>query len=285
MIEIILIFILLSQRPLPPDDQPPVMYSAYLPMIAAPAITRGYAQAFDTLRPGEAQRLGLQWYYDYGLKWPFPSLDNGAEYVPYFWCDRYPALAYTYGTDYFEELAKLPRNYSGYILILNEPDLAGSDRDGSQCERTPHQAAYIYKALVSLCQHCAIVGPAVSHEDYIHGWPWLREFYGEISAMGLRLPDVAAIHTYIDTEPPNLIIDSLFELLANYPGSPQTAWVTEFGTCNADMQRAMIKYYQLDPRVVRYAWFTAVGYPNLPCINLLNEQRQLTAAGEVWITR
>jgi len=258
------------------------MARAYIPAVTNGEPEQGYAKAYGSLQVGEATRLGIEWYYDYGLRYPFPVLDQ-AEYVPFLWCDQYPALKWPPTTDYFERLTRLPSGYRGNLLFLNEPDLRGGDTDGWQCDRTPRQAAYIYKAARAQCSGCVFVGPAVSHEDYIHGWLWLRDFYNQLMGMGLPLPNVAAIHTYIGTEPPGRIVDSLFTVLAGYPNAPSTAWVTEFGVCDPAQARAMIEYYKSDTRVKRYAWFTAVGSPSA-CINLLNEQRQLTPVGEVYVS-
>ncbi|MBP6471214.1 MAG: hypothetical protein KBE23_06455 [Chloroflexi bacterium] len=268
--------------PLPTAEMVVAPRPLYFPaVIIGSEPVRGYARAYGALLPGEATRLGIEWYYDYGLRWPPTLLDNGAEYVPFFWCDQYPSLAWPTRHDYFAALNKLPDNYSGPLLFLNEPDLRGGDIDGLQCDRTPRQAAYIYKAVRAQCPRCRIIGPAASHEDYLAGWPWLKAFYAEITRLHLPCPDVAAIHDYTD-QPPAAIVDSLFAALENYECAPQTAWVTEFSTCSADRARRMMAYYEQDSRIERYAWFTAVGYPAAPCYNLLDKDRNLSAAGEVF---
>jgi len=270
--------------PLPtpqPTSAAPTATALYLPVVATPwhAGTRGLAYCCGGLRPGEAAKLGIEWWYDYGLRAPNRTLDNGAVYVPYLWCDIYPALKWPVQSDYFAALAaNLPTGYSGPLLFLNEPDLSGRDVDGGQCERTPRQAAYIYKALVAQCPDCWLIGPAVSHEDYLAGWPWLRAWYAEIKRLNVRPPNEAAIHTYLD-EPPNLIVDSLFAALSSYTDAPQTAWVTEFGTCNPAQVQRMIGYYERSKQISRYAWFTARGWGG--CHNLYEADR-LTPVGEIY---
>ena len=252
----------------------------YLPLAGGgPAPVQGWAKAYSSLSDADMQRLGIDWYYDYALRWPAPS-QAGAQYVPFLWCDIYPALAYDAPViRYFDSLRALPAEYSGYLLFLNEPDLRGSTRDGGQCERTPRQAAYMLRAAREICPGCIIVGPAASHEDYLAGWPWLRQFYDEVARIGVRPPDIAAIHDYTGQQP-GAIVDSLFGLLAAYPGAPKTAWVTEFtAVAPAQLQRA-IDYYRQDPRIERHAYFTARGWRAET--DLIGANGQLTAVGEVY---
>lgn len=77
--------------------------------------------------------------------------------------------------------------------------------------------------------------------------------------------------------PPHLIVDSLFGLLATYPDAPTTAWVTEFAGGEAQA-RLMIDYYESDPRIERYAWFTARGW----AADLITQDSQLTPLGEIY---
>ncbi|MBK8987394.1 MAG: hypothetical protein IPM39_15175 [Chloroflexi bacterium] len=279
-------------EPLPPAPLPTVEavqedvpeYVAWLPVVVLPEPVRGLAYCCGALRPGEAARLGIEIWYNYGLNTPGRTLDNGAIYVPMFWCDKYPALKYPTQVDYFQLLRhNLPPGYTGPLLFLNEPDLAGRDVDMGQCDRTPRQAAYIYKGILELCPGCRLIGPAVSHEDYLADWPWMRAWYDEIYKLKLRPPDTAAIHTYLN-EPPHLIINSLFDLLAAYPGAPTTAWITEFASCNPSQAARMIAYYERSDRVEKYFWFTGRGWPDA-CINLLSDDGRLTAAGEVYSGR
>jgi hypothetical protein len=279
-----------APRPLPtpeppqatPDAAPQAVmqHTIYAPMMVRPEPVRGLAYCCGSLRPGEAAEAGVQIWYNYGLNAPGRTLDNGAIYVPFFWCDQWPALEYPTRVSYFQLLRQnLPEGYAGPLLFLNEPDLAGRDVDMGQCDRTPRQAAYIYKALLEMCPHCRLIGPAVSHEDYLAGWPWLRAWYDEIGRLGLRSPDVAAIHTYLN-EPPHLIVNSLFEMLAAVPDAPDTAWVTEFASCNPSQAARMIAYYERSDRIEKYFWFTGRGWPDA-CMNLLDDDG-LTAVGEIY---
>lgn len=260
-----------------------VIYRKFFPLVQSSSESptlQGLASAYGRLTDEQAIDLGIQWFYDYGLKYPFPKLGN-ASYIPFFWCDQYPALSYPAVYNYFDALAKLPDGYSGYLLFLNEPDLRGGDVDGWQCDRTPRQAAYIYKAVLRECPKCKIVGPAVSHIDYLQGWPWLKEFYREIQQMGLRKPDVAAVHDYTGQNG-LVIVDSLFKALEGYSDAPKKVWITEFSTCNPDLAKRNIELYKSDGRVVRYAWFTGKGYPAADCYNLIGADDLKQPVGSVY---
>lgn len=250
----------------------------YFPLlIAGPEPQQGLAMAYSAPTDLQMRQLGIDWYYDYALRYPFPAR-GGAEYVPFLWCDIYPAMAYDApAIRYFDALRALPNGYAGPLLFLNEPDLRGSTHDGGQCERTPRQAAYMLAAARQVCPRCIIIGPAASHEDYLARWPWLREFYNQARRIGVRLPDVAAVHDYTGQQP-GAIVDSLFGVLAAFPGAPETVWVTEFtATAGAELARA-VAYYKSDERVIRYAYFTARGWR--PETDLLTPSGGLTDLGQ-----
>lgn len=263
--------------PLPTPEMVPAPTVVYFPLlIAGPEPRQGLAAAYSGLNDAEFEQLGIGWFYDYALRFPFPA--RAAEYVPFLWCDIYPAMAYDApAIRYFDALKALPDGYAGPLLFLNEPDLRGSTKDGGQCERTPRQAAYMLAAARQICPRCIIIGPAASHEDYLAGWPWLREFYNQAQRIGVRLPDVAAVHDYTGQQP-GAIVDSLFGVLAAYPGAPETAWVTEFtATSSAELARA-VAYYTADERIIRYAYFTARGWR--PETDLLLPDGSLTNLGQ-----
>lgn len=234
------------------------------------------------MQPADPEVLGFEWYYDYGLR---DRQIPGVEFVPYFWCSQWPRYAYgRAAVDYFELAERhLSNDYAGNLLFLNEPDRSGSDVDGGQCAMTPIEAAYFYKAVIREYPLARIVGPAPSHEDYLVDWKWLGEWYRIVSSWGLPLPSTAVIHTYLGDEPPERIVDSLFGFLAQFPGAPSRAWVTEFGSCDPAIAQKMIQAWRSDQRVVRYSWFTVRGWPS--CTNLFSDQHgyPLTPVGEMWV--
>lgn len=277
----ILIPLLLLLRPAPATE------TVYLPLIMSPSAPIGKAGVVwpDNANEDTAALLNADWWYDYNVRIDGPQIGN-MQFVPYIWCDQWPPHSYDNQTTYYFDVAAahgMDEHYRGYLLFLNEPDLPGSDT-GGQCDMTPRQAAYLYKAIKRKYPHAILVGPSVSHRDYWRGWIWLREWYDLIIEMGLPPPEVAAIHTYLD-EPPHLIVDSLFRALAEYPGAPQTAWVTEFGHCDPAVAGAMIDAWQADARIERYAWFIVQDWQWPECLNLLGRDGELTPVGDAWADR
>lgn len=259
-------------------------HEVYLPFIMNPVHVGKVGLVWpDNANADMAALLTADWWYDYNVRIDAPQI-GGMQFVPYFWCDQWPPHSYDDQTTYYFDVATahgMDASYAGPLLFLNEPDLPGSDVDG-QCDMTPRQASYLYKALKREYPHAIMVGPSVSHRDYWRGWAWLREWYTIIGEMGLPPPDVAAIHTYLD-EPPHLIIDSLFEMLAAYPGATATAWVTEFGHCDPAVATAMIATWQADERIERYAWFIVSDWQWPECLNLVDSNGGLTQVGQTWV--
>lgn len=258
-----------AQWPLPPEDMP-IRYTAYLPLITTPEPQNGAAWAAAGRRhPRDAEILHIAWYHNWGPVGA--NLENGAVFVPTLWCDRYPPMDWADGTNLLQRMTEvIPANYTGPILFINEPDLPGSDT-GGQCDRTPEQAAWLYYQLRLAFPRATLVGPQPSHLDYVNGWPWLRAFYDFLSSQGWPPPDVATIHTYIDTEPPGKIVDSLFALLSAYPDAPHTAWVTEYGSCNPGIIHLMRSYWQSDARITRWAFFTPRWWDDGACLSAFTD--------------
>lgn len=257
-----------------------LLFQIFIPFATTPEPQAGAAWAWGQQVEDE-KLLKIEWYYNYGTKGN-PRIR--AQFVPFLWCDRWPPHDYANGTNYFTVWRNQLANYRGYALILNEPDLPGSD-SGGQCDRTPRQAAYIYAQARALCPSCVWVGPAVSDRDYRAGWPWLRQFYNELMGLGAPLPEVSAIHTYL-AEDPRLIVDSHFALLAQFPGSAKTAWVTEFGHERAEVVNAMLAVWHGDARVTRWAYFAPripAGEGYLHKLTLVDDTGGLTALGRTWL--
>jgi hypothetical protein len=229
-------------------------YTIMLPLIMVAMPKSG--MAWHNRQPADANVLGgINWYYTYGLH-PYPNED--AQFIPMLWCNQWPAYDYIGGYNYLQEAVKLyPPDYAGWMLILNEPDLPGSDRDGGQCGMTPIQAAYFYQAAVTLWPNAQFIGPAVSHRDYQAGWPWLRQWYKEVARLDLPTPARSAIHTYLG-EPPAAILDSYHMVMSPY-NAPGMVWVTEFGSPDPVQTARMIDVWKARPDVERYAYFTTRG--------------------------
>lgn len=278
---ILIVFMMFVAQPVRGD--PAVQSYVYIPLVVMPEPVKGAAWAWEK-SPEMESLLGIEWYYNYS---PRPAPNIRAAFYPFLWCDHYPSLDYRSDTNLFDLWQEnVPPDYDGPALFINEGDGGGSDT-GGQCERTPHQAVYIYKYAREICPNCVWVGPVTSHLDYLRGWPWQREFYDYLTIMNLPYPDIGAIHTYLVTEHPRLIIDSYFTMLSAYTGAPQTAWVTEFGANDPAMVSLMIDAWDNDPRITKYAYFapkippSSIDYP----LTLIDENGFLTYPGMVYSRR
>jgi hypothetical protein len=262
-----------------PTRESETVASIYIPLVSNGDPVRGWARAYSDLSSTERNLLGIEWYYDYELRIP-----ESYKYVPFFWCDIYPALKYDNPAIIYMDKLKILANtgYSSYLLFINEPDLAGSTVDGGQCERTPRQAAYMLRAVRNVCPNCIIIGPTVSDQDYLVGWRWLNTFYSVLATpefADVKKPEIAGLHTYL-SEPPQLIVDSFFSLLSRFPGSPKKVWITEFATNDPHKLQEMIDYYRQDSRIERYAWFTARSWKTET--NLITPSGVLTELGIIY---
>jgi len=251
-------------------------YTIMLPLIMLSMPKSGIT--WHNRQPADDEILGgINWYYTYSLH---PYQNEDAVFVPMLWCNLNPAYDYANGYNYLAEAREIyPPDYAGWMLILNEPDLPGAADDSGQCGMTPLQAAYFYRDAVTLFPRAKFVGPAVSHQDYLHGWPWLREWYKAIARLDLPAPRRMAIHTYLGSYPA-AILDSYHMVMSPY-NAPDKVWVTEFGACDEQQTAHMIATWKSRADVERYAYFTT---RDGGCTDLLYEfpGYSLTANGRVW---
>lgn len=274
LVLVAIIAIVIVRTP-PPDAQlvgvgGTTQRETYLPIVSKPfpnpkaCIAWAY---YGQRQTDDAERLGISCFYTWGPR-PLPDAENGAKHIPMIWGDIHLASA--------RQL--IDADEAGYILFLNEPNLA------SQANLSPLEAAYLWGIIKNRYPKAIFVGPCVSHDDYLwHDWSWTREWYATIESLGLAVPDVGCLHSYIASEPPSALVDSFFDLMAEV-GGPQTAWMTEFAACTPELISDMINTYRDDLRIERYFYFTIRGWPDNPqCLNLIDENGELTIAGRAWI--
>lgn len=75
-------------------------------------------------------------------------------------------------------------------------------------------------------------------------------------------------------------------MLAGYPQSAKTVWITEFGTESPEMVTWFLLTYQQDPRVTRWAYFAPripESEPWLHRITLIDPQGNLTPVGRAYV--
>lgn len=274
------------------DSEPgEAVSSVYFPLVRSnyKAAKAGFAWAeYGTRQPHDAEYLGATWFLVWSPIDPHQGRQRtGIESVTYAPCPTggYQAYGDAVKWDAFDRLDKyLGRNWSGPILFLNEPDLP------DQCNLNPIRAAKFYAQLRKQYAKAILIGPAVSDGDYVKGWPWMKGFYDELERMKVKMPDHSAIHSYVRWQHPQVLVDSHFDMLAQYSGAPTTAWVTEFAACGRpDRLAQMIDTYQNDERILRYAYFgpRIFDVPDWYCMSLFVSPTtyELTDAGVVWTSR
>jgi len=230
---------------------------------------RGFACTYcGQMTPDDVSSLSISWYHN----WSMSQNDHAAEFVPHFWCDIWQDGDSDNFVDYIAEVSMLPSDYDGYMLFLNEPDLAAP-----QCNITPAYGAQLYNWVKATIPNVKLIGVQVSHGDGIRGFKWLREWRNEVLNTSGAYPDMwrYTIHEYNDDPRPQ--VEALLSLQAEW-GIDTPLWVTEFGTCKPDVMRDMVQYYEGHDMIERYAVYAPL---LLDCQALIDwNTRELTAVGE-----
>ena len=247
-------------------------------------VSRHYTSGPDLLR-----YVGAAWYYDWTAV-PIPAA--GGEFVPLL---QYPQDQ-SDDAILARDLGAIPPG-TGYLLGFNEPDL-GPRRPSPP---TPKEAETVLKRLLPMLSNAAAVGPLIGTpalaSPVIRSTPapWLSEYMGDGAAA-----DFIAAHFYpsIALDPRDSVaeraakidraartlIDGVKTLESAYPG--KNIWITEMGLMDLAADAAhparfgakdeacfmaqVLPALEADPRVARYAWFSADPqaaqplYPTLP---------------------
>jgi hypothetical protein len=222
--------------------------------------------------PGAAFFPAVSWWYNWSLQ---PSGGHtGIEFVPMIWGASTVSGAIPSG--------------SSFLLGFNEPNFM------SQANLTPAQAAADWPALQANAVLSAlaggIVGPAMNFCGPVAScngtdpFQYLSTFLADCAGCEV---DYVAAHWY------NCDLPSLQDYLesggnlAGYEQFGKPIWLTEF-SCDGNAteaqqeayMRAAIPYLESNPRVFRYAWFSASPIPNA---QLVNADGSPTALGQVYI--
>jgi hypothetical protein len=254
-----------ASPPQQPDSAPPDASTPPPPV----ACKRGVAA---NIAPGAAFSSKLAWWYDWGAQ---PSGGSPVEFVPMFWDEG--------------DVNQSVRPGARFLLGFNEPNFK------VQANLTPAQAASHWPALEVRADAAGvpIVSPAVNFcgpaEDCNGTDPfqYLKEFFA--ACAGCRV-DYIAVHWY------NCDLASLRDYLE--PGGAiegfeqfgRPIWLTEFAcayggdTSPAGQEaylRAAVPYLENNPKVFRYAWFSADPIPNA---RLLDTDGSPTPLGQVYLS-
>ncbi len=239
---------------------------------------RGVAYGQHSAADMTALSAGIVWWHnwargpDSGVAGSFEQL--GVDFVPMIWDERF--------TDVGQAVAQIPSS-SRFLMGPNEPNFY------AQANLSPAQAAALWPQLEDIAaqEGLDITSPAL---NFCGGGCWetdpfvyFDKFFAACS--GCKI-DYLAVHWYACTP----------EALSWYLGEMKRyglpIWVTEFACGDAaDRSLAVQKAYmqqavqimENDPDVVRYAWFSG-RTTNLPNVNLLGADGQLTELGELYVS-
>ena len=270
---------------------------AYLPLIADGQQPPKSGLAFSSHRDA-AERAALlgdtvHYWRGWQIGGSLPGDQWGLEFTPSLWCDFYWHGIYSQGMfrPQMQVLNLLGPDYDGYLLFLNEPDQAYYGLSG-QCAMSPRQAAHMYVHIKSFMPQVKLVGPGISHIDYLNGFRWLGEWFDFVVHYTGSPPDIHAwdIHTYLRTGPPLAPYDALEAWLATRGVYSPIFWITEYGACDPYRLRHMIDSFEADPRIKRYylyEQYMATWDGDSRCILLFEEGSdpiRLTQLGWAFVT-
>jgi hypothetical protein len=251
---------------------------------------RGLAYGYHSAADLQALAPGLSWWYNWantpeaGAASVYTQL--GIDYVPMQWNKMLNNNVVT-----ASQLAPLIPAGATYLLGFNEPNFL------DQANLPPTQAAALWPVLQSVAQSkgLKLVSPAVNYcgncvaengVTYYSPVQYLDAFFAACPSCQV---DYIAVHTYVCEE------KYLREKIAELKKYNKPIWLTEFAC--GDMAASQItlgvqqkylldavNYLEKEPAIFRYAWFSGRN-TQIPNINLLGADGQLTALGQAYVRR
>lgn len=219
--------------------------------------------------PGAAFSSSITWWYNWSAQ--AGTGNAGLEFVPMLW-----------GSGSLN--ATIP-SAAKYLLAFNEPNFK------AQANLTAAQAASYWPTIEVMAAGRPIVSPGMNYcgpSASCNGtdpYQYLKDFFAACTDCSV---DYVAAHWY------NCDLPSLRDYLEpgnNLPGFEQfdrPIWLTEF-SCDGNasvanqeaFMRAAIPYLEANPKVFRYAWFSA---DPIPSAKLTNSDGTPTELGKVYIS-
>lgn len=223
-------------------------------------------------------RFSISWYLNYILE-PSPQLaPQRLQFIPFLWC-AYPPGG-DHNTDMLAQaVAALGRNYDGYLLFLNEPELGGVY---GQCALTDvNAAADFYIRTRQQLPQARLVGPHSAYDDNIkgHTFTWLHDWREAVRSKTCAHPEYGlpcgypqnvayGAHLFGESAANNLrLVDELHAQLIQWGEGYKQVWVTEFTFCydvvghDQELETTVMGFEVL-PYVGRYAFYTNRIGPN-----------------------
>ena len=177
---------------------------------------------------GDLAIMNAEWYYTY-------SVCNDPRCVPMSWCGEDP---------------KLTTDYDGFVLLFNEPE------NPAQCNISPQTGIDRYRTLVEKYPNAKwVVGNSIFWGNWSN---WLYQFRDLCVSDGLQLPYAWGVHIYIRGSSSTWIPYIRDAMNRLHDGLGGTFWITEFAEINGNINTddAMVRYFESEPWIERYAYFT-----------------------------
>lgn len=175
---------------------------------------------------GDVETLNCDWFYDYRVTKSFLS---DPRYVPMCW-DGYLDAQY------------LPKDYSGYLLAINE----GEFKD--QSNMSPQEAAARIKKLAVRFENAKLIVGGASY----HGSKWMYDF---VNALKPYVPYGWHFHGYCEwTISPEMVL--AWVQAASSFGKVGEFWLTEFAYVSGGLQEELL--FELVNRssiITRFSYF------------------------------
>jgi hypothetical protein len=192
--------------------------------LLAPEIT-GKGIAMPYVYAEDLERTNSSWYYVWGPCWS--SYPPGC--VPMSWGGEDP---------------NLPLDYSGYVLLFNEPDRP------EQANITPENGVIIYKEFKLKYPQAKWVVGNVWYAQWLYTFRDLC-----VADPSCELPAIWGLHMYVGG------IDHLPKMLAYiesaYKNLNGTFWITEFASVsgNISVDEGIVRFFESHPWIERWAYF------------------------------
>ncbi len=254
-------------------------------MAPAKSIKRGLAYGHHSAADMNVLSPGMSWWYNWSPK-PETAVaaiykSKNVSFVPMSWN----------GATTADQLAAAIPDGAQYLLGPNEPNFK------SQANMTPVQTAAFWPVLenvahrknlkigapaLNFCGDCVVVnGQPIASDPIVYMDAFMA------ACQGCQI-DFIPVHWY------SCWVGALEWYVGKFKKYNKPIWVTEFacGDYNGnpitlqvqkDYMSAAIDYLEHEPAVARYSWFS--GRNNeIPFINLLGADGQLTALGQLYVT-
>jgi hypothetical protein len=211
-----------------------ILLSIFSNVMFAPAKPmKGLAMAHPEYKQ-DLTSLSVSWYYTWGID---QALLKDTRYVPMSRCG---------------EAVTLPKGYTGYLLVFNEPN----NPEPYGCGISPATAMTRYKALVTVYPKAKMVVGAVSAWDSAYSGTWLKTFVALVKSNKLAKPYAYALHGYREEWITVKNLESWWTSQQKITGTK--IWITEYNDVDGNLAnvKALTSWLQSQSWVERYALFT-----------------------------